>query len=74
MPAIPPALPDWKPELTISLEDLAPYEAPGVTVERHTGDVERLLYSAGAYEDTPLPAGPGLRGCLRERPGRRRRV
>lgn len=52
MPAIPPVLPDWEPELTISLEDLAPYEAPGVTVERHTGDVERLLYSSGAYEDT----------------------
>lgn len=52
MPAISPALPDWDPEMTISLEDLAPYEAPGVTVERHTGDVERLLYSSGAYEDT----------------------
>lgn len=52
MPAIPPALPDWEPALTVPLTDLEPYEAPAVTVERHTGNVERLLYSSGAYEDT----------------------
>lgn len=52
MPAIPPALPDWEPVLTVPLTDLEPYEAPTVTVERHTGDVEQLLYSSGAYEDT----------------------
>ena len=37
-PDIATAYPDWEPELTIPVDDLTPYEAPAVTVERHTND------------------------------------
>ena len=46
-PAIPTALPDWEPILTISLEDLDPYQAPTVTVERHANDCAEQL---GGYQ------------------------
>ena len=50
-PAIPIVLPEGNPVLTISLEGLEPYQAPEVTVERHTDDcVERLDgWMAGDY-------------------------
>lgn len=35
MPAIPPALPDWEPVMTISLKNLPSYEAPELELERH---------------------------------------
>lgn len=46
-PAIPTALPDWEPVLTIPLEDLEPYQATAVTVERHTNDCAQRL---GGYQ------------------------
>ncbi len=42
-PKIPIVLPDGKPELTISLDGLTPYEAPAVTVERHIDDCVEWL-------------------------------
>ena len=44
-PAIPTPLPEGKPEYTISLKDLEPYQAPAVTVEPRVGDF------SGHYED-----------------------
>ncbi|OUQ24757.1 hypothetical protein B5E80_06555 [Flavonifractor sp. An135] len=46
-PTIPTAVPDWEPTLTIPLEDLEPYQAPTVTVERHTNDCAERL---GGYQ------------------------
>lgn len=37
-PVIPTPLPKGKPEYTISLKNLEPYQAPAVTVEPHVGD------------------------------------
>ena len=37
-PVIPTPLPKGKPEYTISLKELEPYQAPAVTVEPHVGD------------------------------------
>lgn len=39
-PAIPAPLPDGEPAAIISLQDLEPYTAEAVTVEKHTGDYE----------------------------------
>lgn len=50
-PVVPTVYPEWEPVLTVPLTDLEPYEAPAVTVERHTGDVEQRLYGIMANED-----------------------
>ncbi|MEG1857652.1 MAG: hypothetical protein RR216_02855, partial [Pseudoflavonifractor sp.] len=50
-PALPTVLPKGKPELTIALDGLAPYEIAPVTVTRHRDDcAERLdAYALGDY-------------------------
>lgn len=50
-PDIATAYPDWEPEFTIPVDDLAPYEAPAVTVERHTNDCAQRFggFSVGDY-------------------------
>lgn len=50
-PDIATAYPDWEPELTIPVDDLTPYEAPAVTVERHTDDCAERFggFTVGDY-------------------------
>jgi hypothetical protein len=53
LPASPTAaaiLPDWEPEHTFPLSDLTPYEAPEVTVERHTNDLQVTLNTCPVTE------------------------
>ena len=60
-PAIPTVFPDWEPTLTIPLDDLEPYQAPSLTVERHTNDCAEHLggYQVGGHIIRPYRSTDG---------------
>ena len=60
-PTIPTAFPDWESTITIPLDDLEPYKAPSITVERHTNDCAERLggYQVGDHIIRPYRSTDG---------------